>query len=83
MSIKSNDLLAAIDTLTASIGVYGVRNERPISIHWGNGVVLRDHTGMIITAGKEHVAKWIAKHSKANDRLDRTGTAAKDDRHGE
>jgi hypothetical protein len=64
MSKKSDKLLAAIETLTASIGVYGKRIEQPVWIQWGNGVVLRDHTGMMITAGKEHVAKWIAKNMK-------------------
>jgi len=67
MSKKSDKLLAAIETLTASIGVYGKRVEQPLSIHWGNGVVLRDHTGMIITAGKEHVAKWIAQNMKKSN----------------
>jgi len=69
MSRKSKSLLAALDTLTASIGVYGGRNKRPISIHWGNGVVLRDHTGMMITAGSEHVAKWLAQHTKSNAQI--------------
>ena len=69
---RSEPLLAALETLTARIGVYGKRNKNPLSIHWGNGIVLRDHTGLMITAGTEHVAKWIARHCKANANLDRS-----------
>ena len=66
---RSEPLLAALETLTARIGVYGKRNKNPLSIHWGNGIVLRDHTGLMITAGTEHVAKWIARHCKANAQI--------------
>jgi len=69
---RSEPLLAALETLTARIGVYGKRNKNPLSIHWGNGIVLRDHTGLMITAGTEHVAKWIARHCKANANLERS-----------
>ena len=64
MSIKTSILLAALNVITAYVGVYGRRNKRPVSIHWGNGIVLRDADGSMITAGSENVARWIAQHMK-------------------
>jgi hypothetical protein len=53
------DIAAAVKLLTKAIGCYGERMLHPISIHWGNGIILRDGEGWMLTGGIDHVAKAI------------------------
>lgn len=55
----------ALKVLTERIGVYGDRIDHPLSLHWGNGLVLRDSKGWMITAGTEHIARYIMEIKKA------------------
>lgn len=57
---KQAVLLAAIKLLTKYIGCYGEREDKEISIHWGNGIVLRCN-GLMIAGGTRDVVKKIAK----------------------
>ena len=63
-----SDLLAAIDLLTEAIGCYGIRLTEEISIHWGNGLMLRKN-GVMQAAGKNNIAKAIAEIKAANAKL--------------
>lgn len=62
--IRLKDLEAALALLTEAIGCYGERIKHPISIHWGNGVVLRNGDGWMLTGGTDHVAKAVFGLSK-------------------
>ena len=53
------NVTAAIELLTQCIGCYGKRMEDPLYICWGNGVILRDKTGMMISGGVENIARTL------------------------
>ena len=58
--VPSIDLLEAIDCLTKAIGTYGERLEKEISLHWGNGVILREN-GLMLSGGRNNCAKAISE----------------------
>jgi len=58
--LSSSDLLAAIQVLTKAIECYRKRIDQEVSIHWGNGVILRVN-GIMIAGGMPNVSKVIAK----------------------
>ena len=52
-------ILDALKLLTSHIGCFGKRMQEEISLHWGNGLVLRCN-GALQTSGTQNVAKEIA-----------------------
>ena len=58
--IESSTLLEAIDCLTKAIGTYGERFKKEISLHWGNGVILREN-GVMLSGGRNNCAKAISE----------------------
>lgn len=71
--IRLKDIDAAVKLLTKAIGCYGEREKHPISIHWGNGVVLRDREGWMLTGGTNHVVKAVFALLKARKPKEKNG----------
>ena len=54
------EIREALETLSRAIGVYGERYDNPVTLTWGNGLVMKEHN-YFCASGRIKVAEEIFK----------------------